>query len=120
MGNRKLLCICAVMLLLLPFLAAAEEHEDGDLKLFGLEAEKLLSFGSGVLAAALCILTFTAYKRTNRKKLIFITIAFFLFAVKAFLISTELFIDEIAWVDIASAFLDFAILLSFFYGVIRK
>ena len=109
-----------VLIIQLPFLASAQEIENEDLEIFGLEVEKLLAFISAQLAAALAILTLIAYIRTKRSKLLFVTLAFFLFSVKLFMISSELFINEIAWVDPVSAFLDFIILLSFFYGVIKK
>ena len=111
---QMLMIILLVFLLQIPFLALAEEDED--LALFGLEAEKLLALGSGILAAVLCALTFLAYTRTKRERLIFIAVAFLLFSIKSFLISTELFMEELSWIDPLSAFLDFAILLIFFYG----
>lgn len=113
-----LMIILLVFLLQIPFLALAEEDED--LALFGLEAEKLLALGSGILAAVLCALTFLAYTRTKRERLIFIAVAFLLFSIKSFLISTELFMEELSWIDPLSAFLDFAILLIFFYGVLKR
>src|SRR3989338_6743551 len=138
---QMLMIILLVFLLQIPFLALAEEDED--LALFGLEAEKLLALGSGILAAVLCALTFLAYTRTKRERLIFIAVAFLLFfiksflfstelffeefslvdslfSIKSFLISTELFMEELSWIDPLSAFLDFAILLIFFYGVLKR
>jgi len=108
------------LVLQLPLFALAQEEDFEDPEIFGLEVEKLLFFISAHLAAALAILTFIAYHRTKRTKLIFVTLAFLLFSIKLFLKSSELFIDEIWWADPVSAFLDFAILLSFFYGVIKR
>ncbi|MBN4049016.1 hypothetical protein JYT91_00195 [archaeon AH-315-M20] len=99
---------------------AEEDSDFEDPEIFGLEIEKLLFLISANLAAALAVITFIAYNRTKRSKLLFVTLAFFLFSVKLFMSASELFIDEIVGVDIISAVLDFAILLSFFYGVIKK
>lgn len=110
----------ALMLLALPVSVAAAEADFEDPIIFGLEVEKLLFFVSAHLALALAVLTLIAYIRTKKSRLIFITAAFFLFSAKLFLLSLELFIDEIAWIDIVAAFFDFAILLAFFYGVIKK
>ena len=116
---KKLFSIFILSLFVFPLvLAQASEFEDPEI--FGLEVEKLLFFVSANLAFALAILSLIAYLRTKKSRLIFITSAFFLFSVKLFLLSLELFIGEIAWADIFAAFLDFAILLSFFYGVIKK
>ena len=123
MRNKKLILLFILVLLIqLPICALAEDGIDGyqDQEIFGLEVDKLLAFGSAHLAAALSLLTFIAYYKTKRKRLMFVGFAFLLFSAKLFMISSELFIDEIVWVDIASAALDFAILLSFFFGVIRK
>lgn len=123
MNNKKLIFVFVLLALIqLPIFAIALEqgNEFEDPEIFGLEVEKLLAFGSAHLAAFLSLLTFVAYYKAKRKRLLFVGFAFLLFSVKLFLISSELFIDELAWVDIASSSLDFAILLSVFYGIIRK
>ena len=119
MKIKKFFVSFVFLLLALPF-AFAQESEFEDPEIFGLEVEKLLFLVSASLALALAILTLIAYLRTKKSRLIFITSAFFLFSVKLFLLSLELLIDEIIWADIVAAFLDFAILLSFFYGVLKK
>ena len=119
--SRKLSGMLVLMLLAqLPLPAIAHEAEDEEFEVLGLEAEKLLSFGSAHLALALGILALVAYARTKRIRMLFVALAFILFSAKLFLVSSELFIKEIAWVDPVQAFLDFIILLSFFYGVIKK
>ncbi|MEK6983042.1 MAG: hypothetical protein AABX33_00580 [Nanoarchaeota archaeon] len=121
MGAKKFLNLFILMLIVqLPLLALAQEPENEDLMLFGLEFEKLLAFASAHLAAALALITLVAYFRTNRYKLLFVSLAFFLFSIKLFMISSELFVGEISLIDPLSAALDFVILLSFFYGVIKK
>jgi hypothetical protein len=118
MKKILLLGIVALMLLHLPAVFAEGE----DLEFLGLEVEKLFNLGSGLLAVALLALTFVAYKRTRKKRLFYVCAAFFVFAVKGFLVSSELFFGDwaSAWIDPATSFLDFAILLSFFLGVIKK
>jgi hypothetical protein len=50
-----------------------------------------------------------------------VTIAFLLFAVKGFLIASDIFFpNKTGWVDPIANFLDFGILLSFFFGIIKK
>jgi len=78
MSTKKLFSILILMLLVqLPLLALAKEHNGEDLEIFGLEVEKLLAFVSAHLAAALAILILIAYARTRRNKLLFVAFAFF-------------------------------------------
>lgn len=109
------------ILFLTPF-AFAEENttESGDWEIGGLEVEKLLNLGSGILATALCFVTLSAYKTTNRKRLLYVAIAFALFAIKGFLTSTELFFGDWTWVDPVASMFNFGILLAFFVGIIKK
>ena len=109
-----------LLLLLMPVFVFAQEDGLEDLEVFGLEVEKLLNLGSGILAAGLFIFTILAFKRTKRDKLMYISIAFLLFSVKSLMMGAEIFIDEIPGIDPITAILDFVILLSFFYGVIKR
>lgn len=120
MKFKRLFSLLALLLLALPISMAAAEGDFEDPEIFGLEVEKLLFFVSAHLALALAVLTLIAYLRTKKSRLIFVTSAFFLFSAKLFLLSLELFIEEIPGIDIVAAFFDFAILLAFFYGVIKK
>ena len=118
MKNKNLFFISIVLfnMLTLPFVLA---EEDEDVEIFGLELEKVLNLGSGILATILFILTLIAYSRTDNKKLIYVSIAFALFAIKGFLTSHELFFSEWSWVDPTASALNFIILLTFFFGIIR-
>ncbi len=109
------------IIFLTPF-AFAEESltESGDWEILGLEVEKLLNLGSGILATVLCVITLFAYKTTNRKRLLYVSIAFGLFAIKGFMTSTELFFGDWVWVDPIASMLNFAILLAFFAGILKK
>jgi|LGVD01.1.fsa_nt_gb hypothetical protein len=86
----------------------------------GIELEEIITLSSSLLATALFIISFIAYRRDGRKRLLFVTIAFFLFAVKGFLSASDLFFSERDWVDPVASFLDFAILLCFFFGILKK
>jgi hypothetical protein len=102
-------------------LATAQETDEDEVRLVGLELEKLLFMLNAWIALFLFVIVFSAYKRDGRKKLLFVSLAFLLFSIKSFLLSLELFILEPpSFLDPLAVFLDFLVLLSFFYGVIRK
>nr|MBI4157082.1 hypothetical protein [Candidatus Woesearchaeota archaeon] len=116
--KKKLLGLIAILLIQLPIFALAEN--DGDVFIGRFELEKVLNLGSGLLALALFIITLYAYKRNRNKRLLYVSYAFLLFAVKGILVSMEMFFGDWPWVDPVSSVLDFAILLSFFFGIIKK
>ncbi|HLD86868.1 MAG TPA: hypothetical protein VJB12_02290 [Candidatus Nanoarchaeia archaeon] len=106
------------LLIVSPFAYAQEEP--GDFEIAGLELEKLLNLGSGLLAAGLFIATAIAYQRTGNKRLPYVSAAFLLFAIKGFLTSHELFMEEWPFVDPFASALNFAIILCFFIGIVKK
>ncbi len=114
--GKKLLFLLVIFIL--PTILAAEN----DLQVgHGIEMDNLITLASSILALVLFAVSFIAYKRTGRNKLIYVTIAFLLFAIKGFLISSDIFFSSKgAWVDPVANILDFAILLSFFFGIIKK
>ena len=114
----KLLPIILFVLLFSYFVYA--ETDAGDIKLFGLELEKLLSLFNGLLSTFLFIIALVAYKRDGRTKLLYVSVAFLLFAVKSFLVSSELFIPEIEYLGPIAIILEVFVLLSFFFGVLKK
>ena len=118
MKKKILFCIIAILLMQLPILVLSEES--GDIFVGGFELEKLLNLGSGLLAIALFILTLSAYQKNRNKRFLYVSTAFLLFAVKGILISMEIFFGDWGWVDPVASVLDFAILLSFFFGILRK
>lgn len=95
-------------------------QENDDWEVFNLEVEKLLNFGSGILAIILSAATLTAYHRTKQQRLLYVTIAFLLFTIKGLLTAHELFFEEWTWVDPAGSVLNFAILIAFFVGIVKK
>ena len=115
----KLTPFIFVFLFLFSTVVLAEETNE-DLTLYNFEVEKLLSFGSGLLALFLSVLTWFAYRRSGNNRLSYVSLAFFLFAVKGFLIAHELFVSEWSFIDPAANILDFVILLAFFVGIVKK
>jgi len=111
----KMLMMVILLLLAMPVLA-----EEDDAELFPEGSEELLNTGSAILATVLFALTFLAYKRTKQQRLLFVTLAFLLFAIKGYISGAELIVGDFDWSDIATALLDFAILLSFFAGVLKR
>lgn len=111
--------IAFIFFLFVPFVIA-QESEGGDIELLGLELEKLLYLINGLIALILFVVAFMAYKRDGRKRLLFVSIAFLLLAVKGFLLSSELFIFDIGIIDPIAVILEFLAILSFFFGVLKK
>ncbi|MDP3765645.1 MAG: hypothetical protein Q8R04_03965 [Nanoarchaeota archaeon] len=118
--KNRIVFYTILVLLLTTISSFVFAEEADDLMVAGFELEKLLNFGSGLLATGLFTATLLAYRRIKNKRLIYVSAAFLLFAVKGFLTSHELFFKEWQWVDPIASVLNFAILLSFFFGVIKK
>ena len=116
--QAKIICLMAMLLLSATSVFAEEENDDW--QILGLEGEKLFNLGSGILSTILFVLAFIAYKRTKQSRLLYVSSAFFLFAVKGYLGAQELFFEEMVWVDPIAAVLNFAILLCFFFGIMKK
>jgi hypothetical protein len=106
------------LLLLAPLASAAEEP--GDIMLLGIELEKALNLFSGVVALALLFITYVAFRRTRNSRLLYVSGAFLLFVLKGFLTSIEMFGPEIVWADPVASLLNFAIILCFFFGVVKR
>jgi hypothetical protein len=118
---KKYISMGMIILLLVISFSLPVLAEDGEeAEAFGFELEKLLNLGSGLLAAALSILTFVSYKRTRNKRLLYVGLAFMLFSLKSLLVGVEIFFGEWPGVDHISSIADFFILLSFFLGIIKK
>ena len=118
----ELISALFLLLVLSSFLMAVEDIKENDLRTSsGIEIDELITIASSILATILFALTAVAYKRDGRKKLLYVGMAFLLFAIKGFLIASDIFFPEKgAWVDPTANFLDFAILLCFFFGIIKK
>ncbi len=118
---RKISIAILLILVFFPLIhVAAAEQEEGNYLIRGLELEKIIALLNAWIATFLCVLAFIAYKRDGRKRLLYVGIAFLLFAIKSFLLSSELFFQEVEWFDPLSTILELGVLLSFFYGVLKK
>ena len=118
MKKKIVISTLVLSLIQIPLAALAEEGED--ILVTGLELDKVLNLGSALLATLLFILTLMAYDRKKSERLLYVSAAFLLFAVKGFLLSMEILFGDWGWVDPTASVLDFAILLSFFFGILRK
>ena len=118
MKTKILFCIILILLLQIPIFVLAAEV--GDVTVKGFELDKLLNLGSALLATSLFVLTILAYNRKRSQRLIYVIIAFLLFAVKGFISSIAIFLGDIGWIDAFANFIDFIILLSFFFGILKK
>ena len=118
MKNKKLDFVIFLMVVLFPLAAFATEGNDIMIKT--IELDKLLNLGSALLATTLCVLTIIAYNRKKSQRLLYVGIAFLIFAIKGFLMSMEIFFGDLGWIDPIANVLDFVMLLSFFLGVLKK
>jgi hypothetical protein len=120
-SNTALFIILLLSLILVSSPSAFAYEEEDDIMIYpGVEADDLITFCSSILASVLFIITLIAYKRDKRKRLLYVSIAFFLFAVKGFLSTAEMFFPQAGWTDLIASLLDFAILSSFFVGLLKK
>ncbi len=87
---------------------------------FGITIDTLITISTSILAVILFVISAIAYKKDKRKRLLFVTGAFFLFAVKGFLIVTDEFFPQTGWPEPVAHLLDFGILLLFFSGLAKK
>jgi len=123
MKSRKIFAMIFLALVVMAFVnfnVVAQEEEGEDIQISGFDLEEIISFVNGWLSVFLFILAYMAYKRDGRKRLFYVSLAFLLFAVKSFLNASELFFPDMAWVGPTATVLEFLVLLSFFFGVIRK
>lgn len=116
--DNRFFTILIISLIILPTILAQEDK--GDINIKGIELEKVLSFINGIIAFILFLITFVSYKRNGRNRLLFVSIAFFIFSIRSFLVSSELFISNIEWIDPISIVLDLIVLLLFFSGILKK
>ena len=118
--KMKINLICLISLLLISLAPAvfAQDIENSP-ELFGIELELLLGLINSIVSLILFIITFLAFKRDGRDRLLYVSIAFLIFSIKSFLVSLELFV-EIGLIDPIAVILEFVALMSFFIGVFKK
>ncbi len=100
------------------FVLAQENLRDPEME--GFEVEKLISLINGISSLVLFTLTFVAYRRNKNSRLLFVSFAFALFAIRSLLVAYELFGNELPFVDPITVSLDFVTMLSFFFGILKK
>jgi len=85
------------------------------------EAEELLNFAIGAFSLVLLALSLSAYRRTHLNRLLLVSAAFGLFAVEVVVTQLDFFIVPLSEnaEGAITALLDFAILLLFFFAVVR-
>ena len=85
--------------------------------------EVMILIATSILAGFLFVISFSAYRNDRRKKLLFITSAFFLFALKGVLLVFHEFLEvlyvEEALIEPIAQLLDFGILALFFLGLMK-
>lgn len=87
----------------------------------GLDLDEIIRILSILFALAIFAISATAYLRERRRKLMLVSAAFFFYAIKGFLkISDILLPQKGEIIDITANFLDFVILLLFFFAIVVK
>lgn len=116
---KKIIALIILVVLNLNIIYAQTE-ESKDIEFLGLELEKLVMLITAFVSTILFIFTISAYKRDGRSKLLYISIAFLLFSIKSFMLSSELFIQPAQWIEPSAILLELLAIISFFYGVLKK
>ena len=83
---------------------------------------ELFDFGSGLFAALLCGLSLIAYKKIKLKRILFVSIAFGLFAIRTIVSHFDIFMPEIesSLIEMTLAIMTFVALSLFFIAIVRK
>jgi len=81
-----------------------------------------IDFATGIFAAVLLVMSLIAYRRTNLTRLVFVSAAFGLYAIRAILPRMEIYLPAIGatTVDILLSSIGFVILALFFVAIVRK
>jgi hypothetical protein len=113
-----------ILLLWNPLVVAAqleERQEQEDLLDKGDIAE-IFEFGSGVFAAILFALSLIAYKNIKSKRLVFVSAAFGLIAIRTILLRLDLFVPEIesSLLELLLAVMGFVALALFFFAIVKR
>ncbi len=111
--------LAAILLICGSAFAQAETNDKSTIN--GFDITTIIVFLSSILAIALGVLSFIGYRRDGRIKILFVTFAFFIFAIKGILIiGSDLLSLQQPSLDIIANLLDFAILICFFVGMVLK
>jgi len=125
MKKSTFFLILFLVLILSTVIVSAEENinlKENDLTTSsGIEIDNIITLVASIMALTLFGLTYVSYKRDGRKRLLYVAIAFLLFAIKGIMLTSDIFYPQKAgWVDLGASLLDFGILLSFFLGLLKK
>ncbi len=86
-----------------------------------MEIDNLIVLLSSILAVTLFSISFAAYLRERRRKLLMVAAAFFAYFLMGFLDSTESFFPSMGdSFEIWSSILNFIVLLLFFFAILTK
>lgn len=120
--NILLVGIIISLLFLSSFALLGKNKLDFEEGIYGSEIgiDTLISIATSILAVFLFLISAIAYKNDKRKRLLFVTGAFFLFSVKGFLIVADEFFPQTGWPEPLAHLLDFGILILFFSGLVKK
>jgi hypothetical protein len=83
---------------------------------------EFFDFGTGIFAAILFALSLIAYVRLKSKRILYVTIAFAIFAIRVIVSKLDLFIPEIesSSLDLLLAIMGFAALGLFFLAIVKR
>jgi hypothetical protein len=83
---------------------------------------EFFDFGTGIFAAILFALSLIAYVRLKSKRILYVTIAFAIFAIRVIVSKLDLFIPEIesSNLDLLLAIMGFAALGLFFLAIVKR
>ncbi|MFL6521932.1 MAG: hypothetical protein ACJ71B_00455 [Nitrososphaera sp.] len=87
-----------------------------------LEPSDIVDFASGIFAVFLMVLSLYAYRNRKSKRLLLVTAAFGLFALRTIIASLDLLIPEAesTVIELALALTGFAILSLFFFAIVKR
>ena len=87
-----------------------------------IELSDYIDFGSGIFAVFLLALSLIAYRNVRSKRLLFVSAAFGLFAIRALITRADLLILEVqsTAIELALALSGFGILALFFVAIVRR
>lgn len=124
MENKNIILVGIIITLVLAgsFALLDKNKFDGEEGIIGsgIGIDTLITIATSILAIILFVISAIAYKKDKRTRLLFVTGAFFLFAIKGFLIVADEFSPQTGWPEPVAHLLDFGILILFFSGLVKK
>jgi hypothetical protein len=87
-----------------------------------LEPSDIVDFASGIFAAFLMVLSLLAYRNARTKRLLLVSAAFGMFALRTIIARLDLLIPEAesTVIELALALTGFAILSLFFFAIVKR